>query len=55
MMVALGVIAVAALGVWLTMDAGKYRLLAWVLLGFFAFRIVLGRMRQRQAETNKLM
>ena len=35
MIVALLVIAGAAVGVGLTMDAGKYRALAWVLLGFF--------------------
>ncbi len=51
MIVALVVIAIAALGVYLTIDPGKYRSLAWVLLGFFAFRVVLGRMRQKQGET----
>ena len=50
MWVALGVIAIAALGVWCTIDAGKYRTLAWVLLGFFAFRVAIGRMRQQQRE-----
>ena len=50
MVVALGVMAVAALGIWLTMEPGKYRLLAWVLLGFFAFRVVIGRLRQKQTE-----
>jgi len=45
MYVALVVIAIAALGVWRTMDPGKYQSLAWVLLGFFAFRVILGRMK----------
>ena len=43
MAVSLLVIGMAAIGVWLTMEPGKYRSLAWVLLGFFAFRILLGR------------
>lgn len=50
MAVALVVIAGAAIGVWLTIDPGKYRTLAWVLLGFFAFRVVIGRMRQQNTE-----
>ncbi len=50
MLVALIVLAAAGLGVWSTMEAGKYRSLAWVLLGFFAFRVVVGRMRQQQQE-----
>jgi hypothetical protein len=53
MAVALVVIAGAAIGVWLTMDSGKYRTLAWVLLGFFAFRVLIGRMRARQSESQK--
>ena len=43
MYVALGVIALAAIGIWLTMEPGKYRSLGWVLLGFFVFRVLLGR------------
>ena len=54
MAVALVMIASAALGVWLTMDPGKYRTLAWVLLGFFAFRVLIGRMRQRNAERTQV-
>ena len=50
MTVALVVIAGAAMGVWLTMEPGKYRTLAWVLLGFFAFRVLIGRMRQQNTE-----
>ena len=41
MALALVVIAGAAIGVWLTMDPGKYRTLTWVLLGFFAFRVLI--------------
>ena len=54
MAVALVVIAGAALGVWLTMDPGKYRTLAWVLLGFFAFRVLIGRMRQQNTERTQM-
>ena len=42
MVTALLIIAGAAVGVELTMEPGKYRSLAWVLLGFFAFRVMLG-------------
>ncbi len=45
MVVALGVLGVLALSVWATMEPGKYRTLTWVLLAFFGFRVVLGRMR----------
>lgn len=51
--IALLVIAGAAAGVALTMEPSRYRALAWVLLGFFAFRVVLGRLKQQQAERGK--
>ena len=50
MVVALLVLAGAAVGVGLTMEPGRYRALAWVLLGLFAFRVVLARRKQQQAE-----
>ena len=53
MIVALVVIASAAVGVWFTMEPGKYRFLAWVLLGFFAFRVAIGRMRGRLSESQQ--
>ncbi len=49
---ALLVIAGAAIGVAFTMEPGRYRSLAWVLLGFFAFRVVIGRMKLRQSGRN---
>ncbi len=49
MIVALLVIAGAAIGVALTMEPGKYRWLAWVLLGFFAFRVLIGRLKLKQS------
>ena len=57
MIVALLLIAGAAIGVALTMEPGKYRSLAWVLLGFFAFRIVFAPKRRPipQREEDKLM
>ena len=56
MIVALLVLAGAAVGVALTIEPGKYRALAWVLLGFFAFRVVLGRVQRTRAEREeKLM
>ena len=51
MVLALLVLGGAAAGGWFTIDPGKYRALAWVLLGFFAFRVLIGRARQRQAES----
>ena len=47
MLIALAVFAVLALLAWQTMEPGKFRSLTWVLLGFFAFRVVLGRLRSR--------
>jgi hypothetical protein len=52
MIVALLVIAGAAIGVAITMEPGKYRSLAWVLLGFFAVRVLIGRRQRKQAERN---
>ena len=56
MIIALLLIAGAALGVGLTMEPGRYRALAWVLLGFFAFRVVMGRFKKQHTERGqKLM
>jgi di/tricarboxylate transporter len=45
--IALAVIAVLGVLSWQTMEAGKYRSLTWVLLAFFACRVVLTRLRSR--------
>ena len=47
MLIALVVLAVLSLLTWQTMEPGKFRSLTWVLLGFFAFRVVLGHLRSR--------
>jgi hypothetical protein len=47
MTIALAVIAVLGLLSWQTMEAGKFRSLTWVLLGFFAFRVVITHLRSR--------
>ncbi|HMH14113.1 MAG TPA: hypothetical protein VK578_13490 [Edaphobacter sp.] len=47
MVVALVVLGVLAVLVWQTMEPGKYRSLTWILLGFFGFRVILGRMSSR--------
>jgi hypothetical protein len=47
MAVALGVLGVLAILAWQTMEPGRYRSLTWLLLGFFAFRVTLGRLRSR--------
>jgi hypothetical protein len=46
-MIGLAAIALLALAAWRTMEPGKFRSLTWILLGFFAFRVVLERMRSR--------
>jgi len=47
MIVALAIIGLMAGSAFFTMEAGKYRNLTFVLLAFFAFRVVLGRLRTR--------
>ena len=47
MKIALAVIVLLAIAAWQTMEPGKFRTLTWVLLAFFAFRIVLGRLGSR--------
>ena len=47
MVIALAVLGVLAVLVWQTMEPGKLQKLTWILLGFFAFRVVLGWMRSR--------
>ena len=47
MWIALAVMALLAFAAWRTMEPGKILQLTWILLGFFAFRVVLGRMRSR--------
>ncbi|MBB5341664.1 hypothetical protein [Tunturiibacter gelidiferens] len=47
MVIALVVLGLLAVAVWQTMEPGKYQQLTWILLGFFAFRVILGRLRSR--------
>ena len=47
MKIALAAIALLAIASWQTMQPGKFRSLTWVLLAFFAFRILLGYRRSR--------
>jgi hypothetical protein len=47
MIVALAIFALLGLSVWLTMEDTKFRTLAFVLLGFFAARVLLTRLRSR--------
>ena len=47
MLIALVVLAALGLLTWQTMEPGKFRSLTWILLGFFAFRVVLGHLRSR--------
>ncbi len=50
MVAALGLLAGLAVAVAWTMDAGRYRTLTWVLLGFFSVRVVLAWARSRKME-----
>ena len=47
MVVALVVLVVLGMLAWRTMEPGKYRQLTWLLIAFFAFRIVLARFKAR--------
>jgi len=47
MAIALAGFAVLALLAWWTLEPGKFRSLTLVLLGFFAFRVVLLHLRSR--------
>ena len=47
MIVALVILALLALSVPYQIDDGKYRKLVFVVLGFFAARVVLTRLRSR--------
>jgi hypothetical protein len=47
MVIALAAFGVLAILVWQTMEPGKFRSLTWILLGFFAFRVILGRLGSR--------
>ncbi|HEX4154888.1 MAG TPA: hypothetical protein VHY48_04685 [Acidobacteriaceae bacterium] len=51
MVLSLAVIALLALAVWLTMEPGKFEYFTWVVLGFFASRVVLLRLRARYSES----
>ena len=46
--VALLVLGLMAVLVWRTMEPGKYQRLTWLLLGFFALRVLLGAFRSRR-------
>jgi hypothetical protein len=48
MIVALAVLGVLALLVWRTIDPGKVQQLVWLLLGFFAARVLIGWQRTRK-------
>ena len=47
LVIALAAFAVLGVLVWQTMEPGKFRSLTWILLGFFAFRMVIGYLRSR--------
>ncbi len=48
MIVALAVLGILALLVWRTIDPGKVQQVAWLLIGFFAARVLIGWLRARK-------
>ena len=50
MVVALLVLGTLAVLVWRTMEPGKFQNLTWILLGFFAFRVILTRVQSGRIE-----
>ena len=54
LLVSLAVLALLALAVWFTMEPGRFQYFAWLALGFFAFRVLLLRLRTRYSEKNAL-
>ena len=48
LIVALAGLGALALLVWRTIDPGKVQQLAWLLIGFFAVRVLLGWLRARK-------
>ena len=50
MVLALIVLCALALAVRFTMEPGKYQQLTWLLLGFFALRVMLGWVRSRRIK-----
>ncbi len=53
MAVALGVLALLAVLVWRTLEPGKIQQLCWLLLGFFAVRVLLGWLRSRKMKNGR--
>ena len=52
--IGLAVIAALALLAWQTMEPGRFRSLTWLLLGFFAFRMLLLRFRSRYSSNGSV-
>ena len=51
----LAALVVLALLSWRTMEPGQAQKLTWLLLGFFAFRIVLSWFRSRRIEEERAL
>jgi len=48
--IALAVLALLAAIAWFTMEPGKYRALTMVFIGFFAARVLIGRLKAKRSE-----
>ena len=53
MIVALAGLGILALLVWRTIDPGKVQQVAWLLLGFFAARVLIGWQRTRKMNNDQ--
>ncbi len=53
LVVSLAILTALALLVRSTMQPGKYQQVTWLLLGFFALRVVLGWSRSRRMSTER--
>jgi hypothetical protein len=53
MVVALAVLGILAVLVWRTIDPGRTQQVAWLLLGFFAVRVLIGWQRSRKMENEQ--
>ena len=50
LVIALVCLSAAAVAVWWTMEPGRFRYVAWLMLGFSAFRMVILRFRSRYSS-----
>jgi len=55
LIVGFALLAFLAVLVWLTMDPGRFRQVAWLMLGFSAFRMTILRFRSRYSGSGSIL